>query len=85
MSPHRLMPEIRVPYLMAIADSDDRKQSDAKLILRAAIARAYRAAEIEVYPGTGHGGCVPDWRAYDPAQAKNARVPPLVLLQRALA
>lgn len=84
-SPHRLIPEIRAQYLMAIAASDDRKQPDAKLILREAFARAHLAAEIEVYPGTQHGWCVPDSRVYDAAQAEKAWVRQLLLLKRALA
>ena len=84
-SPHRLIPEIRAQYLMAIAASDDRKQPDAKLILREAFARAHLAAEIQVYPGTQHGWCVPDSRVYDPVQAEKAWVRQLVLLKRALA
>jgi carboxymethylenebutenolidase len=84
-SPHRLIPEIRAQYLMAIAASDDQKQPDAKTILREAFARAHLAAEIEVYPGTQHGWCVPDSRVYDPAQAEKAWARQLVLLKRALA
>lgn len=84
-SPHRLIPEIRAQYLMAIAASDDHKQPDAKTILREAFARAHLAAEIEVYPGTQHGWCVPDSRVYDPVQAEKAWARQLVLLKRALA
>jgi carboxymethylenebutenolidase len=84
-SPHLLIPHIKAQYLMAIAASDDEKQPEAKIILREAFRTAHLEAEIEVYPGTLHGWCVPDSRVYDPVQAEKAWARQLVLLKRALA
>jgi len=84
-SPHLLIPRIRAQYLMAIAESDDKKQPEAKTVLRDAFAKAHLEAEIEVYPGTMHGWCVPDSRVYDHDQAERAWARQLALLKRALA
>lgn len=84
-SPHLLIPRIRAQYLMAIAESDDQKQPDAKTVLRNAFDEARLQAEIEVYPGTIHGWCVPDSRVYNHDQAERAWGRQLVLLRRALA
>lgn len=84
-SPHLLIPRIRAQYLMAIAASDDEKQPEAKTILRAAFRKAHLEAEIEVYPDTLHGWCVPDSRVYNPEQAEKAWARQLALLRRALA
>ena len=84
-SPHLLIRHIKAQYLMAIAQSDDAKQPEAKVILRKAFAQAHLQAEIEVYPGTQHGWCVPDSRVYNHAQAERAWARQLVLLRRALA
>jgi carboxymethylenebutenolidase len=59
-SPHLLAPKIKARLYIAIAANDDQKQPDAKDKLRDAFAAAKVAAEIEVYPGTKHGWCVPD-------------------------
>lgn len=84
-SPHLLIPKIRAQYLMAIAESDDQKQPQAKTILRDAFAKAHLEAEVEVYPGTIHGWCVPDSRVYNHDEAEKAWARQLVLLERALA
>lgn len=84
-SPHLLIPQIKAQYFMAIAASDDKKQPEAKVILREEFRKAHLEAEIKVYPGTQHGWCVPDSRVYDPAQAEKAWTRQLVLLRRALA
>jgi carboxymethylenebutenolidase len=59
-SPHLLAPKIKARLYIAIAANDDQKQPDAKDKLREAFAAAKVAAEVEVYPGTKHGWCVPD-------------------------
>lgn len=84
-SPHLLIPRIRAEYLMAIAASDDQKQPEAKTILREAFAKAHLPAEIEVYPGTMHGWCVPDLQVYNHDEAEKAWGRQLLLLKRALA
>jgi carboxymethylenebutenolidase len=84
-SPHLLIPRIEAQYLMAIAASDDQRQPEAKTLLREAFARAHLQAEIEVYPGTIHGWCVPDLQVYNPEEAEKAWARQLVVLKRALA
>jgi carboxymethylenebutenolidase len=59
-SPHLLAPKIKARMYLGIAASDDKQQPDAKDKLREAFAAAKVRAEIEVYPGTIHGWCVPD-------------------------
>jgi len=70
-SPHLLAPKIRARMYIAIAASDDARQPDAKDKLREAFAAAKVAAEVEVYPGTQHGWCVPDMPARDGAPVYN--------------
>jgi carboxymethylenebutenolidase len=64
-SPHLLAPRIKARMYLAIAASDDAKQPDAKVKLREAFAAAQVSAEIQVYPGTIHGWCVPDMPLHD--------------------
>ncbi|MGD0669851.1 MAG: dienelactone hydrolase family protein [Bryobacteraceae bacterium] len=59
-SPHLLAPKIKARMYFGIASNDDARQPDAKDKLREAFAAAKVPAEIEVYPGTMHGWCVPD-------------------------
>jgi carboxymethylenebutenolidase len=59
-SPHLLAPRIKARIYFAIAANDDASQPDAKDKLREAFAAAKVPAEVEVYPGTLHGWCVPD-------------------------
>jgi carboxymethylenebutenolidase len=59
-SPHLLAPKIKARMYFGIAANDDTRQPDAKDKLREAFAAAKAPAEIEVYPGTLHGWCVPD-------------------------
>ncbi|MBZ5611782.1 MAG: dienelactone hydrolase family protein [Acidobacteriia bacterium] len=59
-SPHLLAPKIKARMYFGVAASDDARQPDAKDKLKEAFAAANVTAEIEVYPGTIHGWCVPD-------------------------
>ena len=59
-SPHLLAPKIKARMYFGIASNDDARQPDAKGKLKQAFAAANVRAEIEVYPGTLHGWCVPD-------------------------
>ncbi len=70
-SPHLLASKIKARMYIAIAASDDARQPDAKDKLREAFAAAKVAAEVEVYPGTQHGWCVPDMPARDGAPIYN--------------
>jgi carboxymethylenebutenolidase len=84
-SPHLLIPKIRAQYLIAIAESDDKRQPEAKTVLREAFAKASVPAEIEVYAGTIHGWCPVDARVYNDEQAEKAWSRLLALFSTALA
>jgi carboxymethylenebutenolidase len=71
-SPHLLVPAMKARFLIAIAESDDKAQPEAKDALRAAFAAAGLQAEIEVYEGTLHGWCPPDTLVYNEPQAERA-------------
>lgn len=84
-SPHLLVPKIKAQYLFAIAENDDKRQPDAKTVLRDAFAKANVPAEIEVYAGTLHGWCPVDARVYNDEQAEKAWSRMLALFRTALA
>jgi carboxymethylenebutenolidase len=84
-SPHLLIPKVRAQYLIAIAESDDKRQPEAKTVLREAFAKASVPAEIEVYAGTIHGWCPIDARVYNDEQAEKAWSRMLALFSAALA
>jgi carboxymethylenebutenolidase len=59
-SPHLLAPKIKARMYFGIASNDDMRQPDAKDKLREAFEAAKVPAEIELYPESLHGWCVPD-------------------------
>ncbi len=83
-SPHLLIPKIRARYLIAIAESDDKREPATKEVLREAFAKAKLPAEIEVYPGTIHGWCPLDSKVYNHDQAERAWRRMLALFKSAL-
>lgn len=83
-SPHRLVAQTKANYLIAIAESDDTKDPEAKVALRAAFDSAKLPAEVEVY-AAAHGWCPPDTRVYDANQAERAWTRLLATFQSALA
>ena len=83
-SPHLLIPKIRARFLIAIAESDDKREPASKDILREAFAKAKVPAEIEVYPGTIHGWCPLDAKVYNHDQAEKAWSRMLTLFKSAL-
>lgn len=84
-SPYLLVPKIKARFLIAIAESDDQRQPEAKTVLREAFAKAKVPAEIEVYPGTIHGWCPIDAKVYNKEQAERAWNRMLALFGSALA
>lgn len=84
-SPHLLVPKMKASFLFAIADNDDQKTPDEKVLLKAAFDAAKLPAEIEVYTGAQHGWCPPDSAVYDAEQAEKAWARMLVLFEKALA
>jgi carboxymethylenebutenolidase len=83
-SPHLLIPGMKAHFLIAIAENDDKKQPEAKDVLRDSFAKAKLPAEIEVYAGTMHGWCPPDSQVYNHDQAEKAWSRLLVLLHGSL-
>jgi carboxymethylenebutenolidase len=83
-SPHLLIPKMKARYLIAIAENDDKRQPEAKDVLRDAFAKAKLPAEIEVYPGTLHGWCPIDSKVYNHDQAEKAWSRMLVSFKSAL-
>jgi carboxymethylenebutenolidase len=59
-SPHLLASKIKARMYFGIAANDDMRQPDAKDKLKESFAAAKVPAEIEVYPASLHGWCVPD-------------------------
>jgi carboxymethylenebutenolidase len=84
-SPHLLIPKMKAQFLIAIAESDDMRQPEAKDVLRESFGKAMLPAEVEVYTGTAHGWCPPDSAVYDEAAAEKAWSRLLVLFGKALA
>lgn len=82
-SPHRLIPQMKAHFLVAIAENDDQKGPEAKEVLKKAFADAKLPAEIEVYPA-GHGWCPPDTRVYNKEQAEKAWSRMLAIFQSSL-
>jgi carboxymethylenebutenolidase len=83
-SPHRLVAQTHASYLIAIAESDDKKDPEAKTTLRTALETAKLPAEVEVYPAA-HGWCPPDTQVYDATQADRAWGRLLATFNKALA
>lgn len=71
-SPHLLIPQMKAHFLIAIAENDDSRQPEAKIVLRDAFANTRLPAEIEVYAGTLHGWCPTDSQVYNRDQAEKA-------------
>ena len=82
--PHLLIPKMKAQFLVAVAESDDKRDPEAKNTLREAFAKASLSAEIEVYPAA-HGWCPPDSRVHDREQAEKAWGRMLGLFKKALA
>jgi carboxymethylenebutenolidase len=80
-----LLPRHYARYLIAIAENDDEKDLDAKVLLREAFDEAGLIAEVEVYGGTLHGWCPPDCGVYNKAQAERAWSRLLALFEHELA
>ena len=83
-SPHLLIPKTKATFVVAIAQNDDKRQPDAKDVLKATFASAKRPATVEVYPAD-RGWCVPGGPAYDQASAEKAWAELLKLYRTKLA
>ena len=83
-SPHLLIAKTNAHVLHAIAENDDAKNPDAKVVLKEAYKTAGLPAEIEVYEGAMHGWCPPDSAVYNKEQAERAWARLLNLYKTAL-
>lgn len=83
-SPHLLVPQMDAGFLIAIAENDDEKNPEEKVLLREAFDQTDLYAEIEVYEGTLHGWCPPDGGAYNAEQADRAWARMLALFEMQL-
>jgi carboxymethylenebutenolidase len=84
-SPHLQAATSKAQFLVAIAESDDKRSPTDKDVMRETFAKAHLQAEIEVYAGAAHGWCPPDTQVYNEAQAEKAWSRLLVLYGKALA
>lgn len=83
-SPHRLIPEMKADFLIAIAENDHEKEPHAEGVLKEAFDKAGLKAEVEVYESALHGWTVPDSAVYHEAQAERAWSRLLALFDSAL-
>lgn len=84
-SPHLLAGQMKAGFLIAIAENDDERNPEEKVLLREAFDANGVSAEIEVYEGTLHGWCPPDSAVYHSDQAERAWSRLLALFDRELA
>jgi carboxymethylenebutenolidase len=70
---------------VAIAESDDKGDPNAKTAMKDTFAKANLPAEIEVYTGSMHGWCPPDTNVYNELLAEKAWSRLLALYGKALA
>jgi carboxymethylenebutenolidase len=84
-SPHLEASKSKAQFLIAIAESDDKRSPNDKNALKETFAKAGLQAEIEVYAGSAHGWCPPDTDVYNEALAEKAWSRLLVLYGKALA
>lgn len=83
-SPHLLVPQIKAQSLHCVAQNDDMRDPNAKVLLKQAFDKAGLASEIEVYPAM-HGWCAIDSEQYNMEQAERAHARLLALFGKALA
>lgn len=83
-SPHLLVPQMKAQSLHCVAQNDDERDANAKVLLKEAFDKAKLLTEIEVYPAM-HGWCAIDSEQYNMEQAERAHARLLVLFGKALA
>jgi carboxymethylenebutenolidase len=84
-SPHLQAAKTKAQFLVAIAESDDQTDPNAKTAMKETFGKANLPAEIEVYTGSMHGWCPPDTNVYNEPLAEKAWSRLLVLYGKALA
>jgi carboxymethylenebutenolidase len=83
-SPHLLAEQMQASFLFAIAENDDEREPESKVVLAEVFEAAGLPAEIEVYEGAMHGWCAIDSRVYNETQAEKAWARLLALFDNAL-
>jgi carboxymethylenebutenolidase len=83
-SPHLLVPQMKAQSLHCVAQNDDERDMNAKVLLKQAFDKAKLLTEVEVYPAM-HGWCAIDSEQYNMEQAERAHARLLVLFGKALA
>jgi carboxymethylenebutenolidase len=83
-SPHLLVPQMKAQFLHCVAQNDDMRDPNNKVLLKEAYDKAKLAAEIEVYAAP-HGWCALDSDSYNMEQAEKAHTRLLALFAKALA
>jgi len=83
-SPHLLVPQMKAQSLHCVAQNDDERDTNAKVLLKQAFDKASLVTEVEVYPAM-HGWCAIDSEQYNMEQAEKAHARLLVLFGKALA
>lgn len=84
-SPHLAAAKSHAQFLICIAENDDARSPNDKVVMKETFAKAGLPAEIEVYTGCAHGWCPPDSHVYNEASAEKAWSRLLVLYGKALA
>ena len=83
-SPHLQASKTKAQFLVAIADNDDKRAPNDKMVLKETFEKAKLAAEIEVYTTAAHGWCPPDSGVYNEPLAEKAWARLLALYGKAL-
>jgi len=83
-SPHLLVPQMKAQFLHCVAQNDDARDANNKVLLKKAYDDAKLPAEVEVYKAD-HGWCALDSDQYDKDEAERAHARLLVLFGKALA
>jgi carboxymethylenebutenolidase len=83
-SPHLLVPQMKAQFLHCVAQNDDMRDPNNKVLLKKAYDDAKLTAEIEVYKAD-HGWCAPDSDQYNKDEAERAHARLLALFKKALA
>jgi carboxymethylenebutenolidase len=84
-SPHLQAAMSKAQFLIAVAENDDMRSPNDKVVMKETFAKAKLPAEIEVYAGAAHGWCPPDSQVYNEPQAEKAWSRLLALYGKALA
>ena len=83
-SPHLLIPQMKAQFLHCVAQNDDARDANNKVLLKKAYDDAKLSAEIEVYKAD-HGWCALDSDQYNKDEAERAHARLLALFKKALA